>query len=266
MLSIEVAVIKSYCADARWLHWPLSSIYHQLIRDKAAAFTISTFYKYVSLLKLQRVKADHCRKNHHTGIRAEKPLQILHADATIIRTLDNAKNYLYLVQDNYSRAILVHQATQDCKAQYVFENLRNIKEQYLKPGGVDHGQLITDDGSENHGMVKLITNTKEPPFIEHLVAQLDIEFSNSMIEAAHKQLKYRFLYHYPIADYKALLKFIQQAIDDYNNRPHHALNGLTPKEVLHGKQYDKAGYHQQMATAKTSRVSENKRTACCYSF
>ncbi|NII26638.1 hypothetical protein HB364_16230 [Pseudoflavitalea sp. X16] len=267
LLSKEVAIIKSYCTDACWLHWPLSSVYHQLIRDKAAAFTISTFYKYVSLLKLQRVQVPHRRKNHHTGIRAAAPLQIIHADATIYRTLDNAKNYIYLVQDNYSRAILGHRVAQSCKAQYVFENLAAVKEQYLQPAGMASCQLITDDGSENQGAVHFLTSTHEPPFIEHLIAQQDIEFSNSMIEAANKQLKYRFLYHRSIPDFAALQKFIAQAIEDYNNRPQAVLNGLTPLEVLNGKRYDKETYRQQIYAAKANRMAHNKRTSCCsYSF
>lgn len=263
----EIAVIKSYCTDPRWLHWPLSSVYHQLIRDKAAAFTISTFYKYVGLLKLQRAQVPHRRKNHHTGIRAAAPLQIIHADATIHRTLDNIKNYIYLVQDNYSRAILGHRVAQSCKAQYVFENLTAVREQYLQPANINNCQLITDDGPENRGAIQLIAAISKPPLLEHLIAQQDIEFSNSMIEAANKQLKYCFLYHRSIPDFAALQKFIAQAIEDYNNRPQAVLNGLTPLEVLHGKRFDKEAYHIQITAAKVNRVAQNKRTACCsYSF
>jgi hypothetical protein len=88
-----------------------------------------------------------------------------------------------------------------------------------------------------------------------------------MIEAAHKQLKYPFLYHHSIADFKALQKFIHQAIDDYNNRPHNALNGLTPLEVLNGKQFDKTNHQQQVAAAKAARMAQNKRAVFgIYSF
>lgn len=267
LLAKEVAVIKSYCSDARWLRWPLSSVYHQIIRDKAATITISTFYKYVGLLKLQRAKAHHRRKHHHTGIRAQAPLQIIHADATIQRTLDNAKNYIYLVQDNYSRAILTHQVAQSCKAQYVFENLAIVRKQYLQPANINTCQLITDDGSENHGPVKTLTSCTEFPLIQHLVAQRNIEYSNSMIEAANKQLKYRFLYHQSIPDFQALQKYVCQAIEDYNNRPHAALNGLTPLEVLNGTRYDKDYYRSQIIVAKANRIAENKRATCCsFSF
>lgn len=266
LLSREVGAIKQYCTDHRWQYWPLSSVYHQMIRDKAAACTLSTFYKYVRLMKLQRVNASHRRKNHHIRIRASKPLQLLHADATIIKTLDNVKNYVYLVQDNYSRAILAHRVSLDCKAAHVFENLRKAKEHHLKPNGIERCQLITDDGAENKGMVATLINSQEPPVVQHLIAQLDIEYSNSMIEALNKQLKYRFLYHQKIADHEALLAFLEQAVEDYNNRPQSILNGLTPLEVLHGQPYDLIGYHQQITFARANRMEANKKMACCHSF
>jgi hypothetical protein len=56
-----------------------------------------------------------------------------------------------------------------------------------------------------------------------------------MIEAANKQLKYRLLYYHHIADYDTLVKFVEQSVNEYNNRPHHVLHGLTPTEVLQGK-------------------------------
>jgi hypothetical protein len=101
----EINVIRAYCADIRYQLWPLASIYHQIRRDGTAYFTISTFYKYVALLGLKRRSVRHRRKNHHIGIRAQAPLQILHADTTVFRTADNRQSYIHLVQDNYSRAI-----------------------------------------------------------------------------------------------------------------------------------------------------------------
>ena len=97
--------------------------------------------------------------------------------------------------------------------------------------------------------------------------ELLAQFSNSMIEAANKSLKYRFLYHKNIADFNSLCQWLPQAIDDYNNRPHDVLSGLTPLEVLNGKTIDKIASSHQMQAAKILRVSENKQVKCCsYSF
>lgn len=85
-----------------------------------------------------------------------------------------------------------------------------------------------------------------------------------MIEAANKQLKYQFLYHQSIPDYESLKEFLQKAVEDYNNRPHHCLNGLTPLDVLNGKTFNKTYYKQQILNAKLNRIIENKRTNCSH--
>jgi transposase InsO family protein len=262
LLLREINIIKVYCSDIRFLHWPLSAVYHQIRRDAVANFTLSTFYKYINLLHLKRSDPAKRRKNHHIGIRASAPLQILHADSTVFKTADNQKNYIYLIQDNFSRAILGYRVAAECKAHYTFDNLQDVIRQYLVPAGISSCQLITDDGSENAGPVKELISAY--PFLTHLVAQRDIEFSNSMIEAANKQLKYRFLYHQYIPHHEALIKYIEQAILDYNNRPRDILLGLTPLEVLNGKEVDITVLQQQIANAKSIRMTENKKAKCCY--
>ena len=195
LLKKEIGFIKSYCNDIRFLHWPLSSVYEMIKREGAAFFSINTFYKYVNLLKLTRTKPPHRRKHHCIGIRASTPLQILHVDVTVFRTADNKKNFIHIIQDNFSRSILQWVVKTTCMAQSTFEVLNNVYERYLQPADIGDCQLISDDGSENYGPVKQFILNSKRPTIQHLIAQRDIEFSNSMIEAANKKLKYNFLYH-----------------------------------------------------------------------
>jgi len=210
LLIREINTIKAYCTDPRFLHWPLASVYHQLRRDKAAAFHLGTFYKYASLLHLNRAPVSKRRKNHHAGIRAGAPLQILHADSTVFRTADNMKRYIYLVQDNFSRAILGYKVAITCKAQHTYDMLHSVFRQYLQPEHPPAIQLITDEGSENAGPVRQLVAHYSS--IKHLIAQRDIEFSNSMIEAVNKQLKYRFLYHRYIPDHAALVGYVGKTL------------------------------------------------------
>lgn len=267
LLQREINIIKKYCNDVRFIHWPLASVYHQMIRDKAAGFNISTFYKYVALLQLKRASAKHRRKNHHTGIRVTAPLELLHTDVTIFKTADNIKAYIYLVQDNFSRTILGYSVSHECKAHHLFELLKKLYDENLHTNNFRSCLLMSDDGSENYGPVQEFLQNSQEPEIKHIVAQRDVEFSNSMIEAAHKSLKYRFLYHKHIPDLKSLSQILPKAIEDFNNRPHDVLNGLTPLEVLNGKTFDKNGFHQQVIKAKTARITFNKEQKCCsYSF
>ena len=264
LIKKEVAVIKHYCSDARFLHWPLSSVYELIKREGAAFFNISTFYKYVNLLNLKRSGMAHRRKHHHTGIRASAPLQIIHVDVTVFRTADNKKNFIHLIQDNFSRFIPQWAVRTSCIAQTTFENINSVYEKYLRSASLENCQLISDDGSENYGPVKAFIENSQHPTIQHLIAQRDIEFSNSMIEAANKQLKYRFLYHHHIADYDALVKYVEQSVNDYNNRPQHVLYGLTPFEVLQGQTPNPNAYATKILQAKANRLIENKKNKCCY--
>ncbi|WP_315814237.1 hypothetical protein [Paraflavitalea speifideaquila] len=266
LLHKEVAAIKEYCSDQQWQSWPLSSVYHQMIRDRAAVCTIATFYKYVRLMALQRKRAAHRRKHHQVGIRAAGPLQILHVDVTVFRTMDNVRNYIYLVVDNYSRAILAWEVALECNARYVFRNLQKVIREHLQPAGISTCQLISDDGSENYGPVKSLVNQPGQPHIRHLIAQCDIAFSNSMSESVNKQAKYHYLYHHPIADHAALRRHMPLFVEAYANRPLAALKGLTSTEVLGGQRYDRDGYRQQIATARANRIATNKKATCCYSF
>jgi len=80
--------------------------------------------------------------------------------------------------------------------------------------------------------------------IEKIITQKDIIFSNSMVEASHKILKYRFLFHHEIPSGDALTKHLEYSITVYNNiRPHGSreLNGLTPLQRLNGitRDYEK---------------------------
>ncbi|MBS1919589.1 MAG: DDE-type integrase/transposase/recombinase [Bacteroidetes bacterium] len=267
LMSSEVNAIKKYGEDLRFLHWPLSSVYHRIIRDGAAHFHASTFYKYARLLQLKRITPNNRRKNHCRGIRADAPLALLHADVTVFRTADNVKAYIYLLQDNFSRAILNFSVSLHCKAEIVFDLLKKAHADYLQPANIFSCQLMTDDGSENFGVVQVFLTAAENPTLQHIIAQRDVEFSNSMIEAANKNLKYRFLYHKNIADYNELCKYVQQAVDDYNNRPHGVLNWLTPFEVLQGKVIDKDLLRREMQCAQAQRIIENKKEKCClFSF
>ena len=136
---------------------------------------------------------------------------------------------------------------------HVYLLLENVHAEFLHPAGKENCQLISDDGSENYGPVK--------DFIKN---SSNIEFSNSMIEAANKKLKYNFLYHHHIINHEELVKYVEQSVTDYNNRPHHVLHGLTPIEVLHGQMPTHDRYAVQIQQSKANRLAENKKIKCCY--
>ena len=266
LLINEVRLIKEYATRGDLLHWPLNAIFHLLRRDKKAFLNLSTFYKYAALLNLKRRIPASRRKNHCTGISALKPLQILHADITGFKCKDNSKACIYFIQDNFSRMILKHSVSLERKAAIVLENINAVVNDYLKPNNILQCELVTDDGAENHIKHENRFSNDSSITIKQLIAQQDIEFSNSMIEAANKQIKYHFLYHKQVDCFNSLVKYVAEAVEDFNNRPHNVLKGLTPLEVLNGRLPAGVNFKQEIKTAKQNRLIENRKLKCCYSF
>ena len=108
------------------------------------------------------------------GIRADRPGQYLHVDVTIIRLLDGSRAYLHAVLDNYSRKVLAWALQPKLTANTTRTLVRkalNVVDNAATPVAV-----VTDGGSENHVLAHLSD-------IKHLIAQVDIDQSNSLVGA-----------------------------------------------------------------------------------
>ena len=260
LLNREIILLTSTCNDPVYAAWPLSSIYHQLIRTGLLYCSLSSFYKYCAKL-VSRPSLPHSRrKNHCQGIRAENPLQILHADITLFRTTDGALSYIYFIQDNRSRSILQYAVSDQKIASTLIELIRKVYHQYLAPASSPF-VLLTDGGTENQSVSKHFDNAL--PTLEHLIAQKDIIFSNAMIEHLNKTIKYRYLYQQPIHNRQHLEKMLEQAVLNYNNRPVHILQGLTPLEVLKNNAPDLTRTKENIHIAVRKRININKAGDCC---
>lgn len=249
--------ISQYCADKRFDNWPLSSIYCQLLRDEKLHCHLSTFYKYCRLLNLTR-KPKRFKKTY-TSLIAAAPLQMLHMDVSIFRTADNVKQYLYVIRDNYSKVILACKAAANYCSQIACDTLKAVLDKY---GLIDkEGTLITDDGSENKGAVTEML--AQPGMLwKKIIAQIDIIQSNSMVEAANKIIKHRFLYKHSIANIDELIDKLPVFIEEYNNTPLASLSAYTPKEVLAGKIPDFKRFEKQFFIARKRRISANQNFTC----
>ena len=104
----------------------LTTAYYCL-NNNILSVSINSWYKYA---KIFNIKLNNYRKRKYDiGIRASKPLQILHADVTLFKTLDLVTAYIYLIVDNCSRYIL------NCKVSLKLSGeirLKTIKKAYCK--------------------------------------------------------------------------------------------------------------------------------------
>ncbi len=257
LLETEIATIKHYFTAKAFLFWPASSVYYQILKDKAAFFSISTCYNYLKLLGIKRIFPNHRRKNHKIGLRASAPLEMLHMDISIFKTINNSKVYLYVICDNFSRCILGYKVATKFDVGLVLENIKEVKQNYKLPKNT---QLIVDNGVENSTHV--LNDFLETADIDKQIAQLHITESNSMVESIFRQLKY---YHIYPRNFETATDFMNQIdgiINEHCNRPLNVLHGLTPLEVLHGKIPDKHLFRNEIIQSRLLRLEVNRKTNC----
>jgi hypothetical protein len=259
----EVHVIKDYLYKAIYRHWSLAAIYYQMMRDKKAFCSQTTFYKYAKLLKPERIRAR--KKKYSTGIRADSAKKMLHMDVTIYRPLDHTKLYIYLICDNFSRKILGFKVSKHYNSQIAFENLKEAYYKHELSHTKPYVYLITDGGIENHGKVDRFINHAHIN-LRKLIAQTDIIQSNSMIEAVNKRMKYDFLFTQKLLDKQAVIKYLDWAVPEYNSKPHSALFGYTPDEVFAGALPDRLMFKPAIQAAKEKRKQVNLNDTCFNCF
>lgn len=189
LLKKEIFQIKKYLEDENYRYWSKSFVYFLGVRNKDISVCLTTFYKYSKLLGYQ--KSRHIQpKIKYTALKSHKPNQVWCADVTILKTLDGKKNYIHFLMDHYSKMILgycIEDSSSPAAIKFLLQNA------YLKHRNNDSIKFVTDGGIENvNSTVKdfLITTDND---IKHLIAQRDIPFSNSKIEAFNKIIKHQFL-------------------------------------------------------------------------
>lgn len=257
LTSKEQTIIAKYLKKPELQHWPLRSVFYQMLNDSKAFLNLSTFYKYARALRpdFKRFR----KPKQRIGIRASSPLTLLHMDTTILRVQDGSKVYIHFIMDNFSRTILGWKASLVWNAKNTVSNLREVCEKFNlfhKPI-----RLLCDDGSENQGDVNGFL-VQPNLFIEKLIAQVNISYSNSMVEAVNKKMKYEFLFPKNPASFEEVSNILKDAVPEYNSRPSGVLFGFSPDQVLNGKIPDKHRFIENIKEAASRRPKVNKQNLC----
>ena len=101
-----------------------------------------------------------------------------------------------------------------------------------------------------------------PIEINHQKALLDVHYSNSLIEAHNKLLKYNYLYNMTVRDPNHLNETLRWVIADYNNRPHVSLDGLSPNEACENKVISKPELSKYIQQQTGKRKISNQLDRC----
>lgn len=257
----ETLTIKSMLKSEEFKYWPISSVAHYARKNNILHISLATWYHYSRKLCITRPALPKMVK-YKTGIRARFPHQIWHADITIVKCLNGMKYFVYLLMDNYSRYILNYQVSNKVSARIRLDSIRQACQEYLYEyeGGTT---LLVDGGSENNNQYVDQFIKSQTISIRKLIAGKDIRFSNSMIEAQNKLIKYHYLFKHTFQDLTELKNLLDWIINDYNHmRPHHSLNGLTPYEALQRNELYKNDLKTQIDEARKARKKENQVASC----
>ena len=196
-------------------------------------------------------------KKPKTGIRAAHLNEYWHIDVTVIRLLDDTKCYLHAVIDNFSRRILSWRLAQRLDPLTTCEILKEAgKNLHLTP------TVVADSGVENvnTGVDQLMADG----VIRRVLAQVEVSFSNSMIEAFWRSLRHQWLYLHSLETFTQLERLIDFYVREHKTKmPHHAFGGQTPDEMY----FDHADrVHDRLRTARRqarrARMEANRGESC----
>ena len=165
------------------------------------------------------------------GIRATKPNEIWHIDTSILKLIDCTRVTMHAIIDNFSRRILAWCVDptfdMDATAKRIVEAAKGIK----APAENAPPQVYMDSGVENINtdVAALI----EANTIQRVLAQVDIHFSNSMIESWWRQLKHQWLFLNTLDTIETVRKLNAFYVHQHNEHiPHSAFKGQTPAEMF----------------------------------
>ena len=165
------------------------------------------------------------------GIRASAPGELLHLDVTIIRLFDGTRAYLHAAIDNYSRRILSWSLEDRLGSGGTCRLLRDAACQLRS--GSRQTAVLTDAGCEN--VNSDVDGLLEDEGLRRTLAQVDVTFSNSMIEAFWRSLKHSWLYLHSLESVEPLRSLVGFYVRQHNEvMPHAAFEGQTPDEMYFG--------------------------------
>ncbi len=260
LTAVEVLTIKTMVMSAEYRHVStgrLAILAQRLGRVFAAP---ATWYKLVRVRGWRRPRMRVHPQRPKEGVRATGPDELWHIDTTVIRLIDGTKVYLHAVLDNFSRRILAWRVTER------FEFARTVAIlQEAARGAVSTEDLptpVADGGVENvnAGVDGLI----ESRLLRRVIALKDVMFSNSMIEAWWRTLKYQWLFLNTLDSGETVRRLVAFYVASHNTEiPHSAFRGQTPDEAYYGRGQEIPNrLETARQQARSARVQANREAFC----
>jgi transposase InsO family protein len=255
----EIQTMRSMATDEDLRHVPTGRL-AVLAQRRASVFASpSTWYRLVRERGWRRPTTRVHPESPKLGIRATRRDEIWHVDVTVLRLLDGTRAYLHAVIDNFSRRILAWRLSDRLLPGGTVAILLHAARS-LANGTVP--TVLADDGSENvNGKVDELV---EAGMLRRALAQTDVLFSNSLIEAFWRSMKHNWLFLNELNSFARLRSLIAFYVAEHNSKiPHSAFQGQTPDEVYFGKgDAVPATLEAGRAAARQARLDFNRSQRC----
>jgi transposase InsO family protein len=170
------------------------------------------------------------------------------------------RTYLHAVLDNFSRRILAWKLAPRLEPQTTCQILSEAAKNLPKDGG--GATVVADSGVEN--INQEVDNLLGLGQLRRVLAQVEVSFSNSLIEAWWRSLKHGWLYLHPLDSFAVLEKLIAFYVQQHNAVvPHAAFAGQTPDEMYFGRgEQVPADLATAHARARDARMKTNRELSC----
>ena len=256
-LECRLAVMRSVLC----LHMSVSALVVHAKRVEVLFASSATWFRTIRDKGWMRPKQRVHPKSPRIGIRATSVGELLHVDVTIIRLLDGTRVYLQAVLDNFSRRILSWRVSPALETWRTAELLKAAVSE-LRQVGAGGTKLVADSGVENINNV--VDEALRETGVERILAQVEVTWSNSMIEVFWRALKNSWLYLNHLDSFAAVERLVAFYIDQHNRViPHSALKGRTPDEVFRGEASDlPEQLREAHRVAIQERIASNRQLNC----
>jgi putative transposase len=225
----EVMAMKSMVVGEEYRHVPMRGLALLAQRAGSVFASVSTWAKQVRARGWRRPRLRLYPAKPKVGVRASKPNEIWHIDLTVLRLLDGTRAYVHAIIDNFSRRILAW--TMDIKVDPT-STCKILHEAGEKLLGMTP-TVYADSGVENvNGLVDELHNRG---VIQRVLAQVEVAYSNSMIEAFWRSMKHQWLYLNQLDGFEKVRGLVAFYVGQHNTViPHAAFDGQTPDEIYFG--------------------------------
>ena len=260
LTAAESRAVKEMVESNDHRHFSLRGLALYAQRVGRVVASPSTWFRLVRDRRWRRPRRRVYPAKPKVGVRADAPNELWHIDVTIIRLLDGARAYLHAVIDNFSRRILAWTLEERLGAAGTCRILLEAGRELARPPV--ETTVVTDSGMENvNGNVDALLDHGG---LRRVLAQVEVSFSNSMIEAFWRSLRHAWLYLHNLDNTATLRRLIEFYVRAHNETmPHAAFHGQTPDEMYFGNGdavvIDLAAARVR---ARQERMKANRMAAC----